>query len=72
MSDTTLRYTDLHLYTERGSSDSATFRSWLDGKNVPFANLDYPSDAVEDAFSPLRTWIFANDGVTVNFSSMPV
>ena len=72
MSDTTLRYTDLHLYTERGSSDSATFRSWLDGKNVPFANLDYPSDAVEDALSPLRTWIFANNGVTVNFSSMPV
>ena len=72
MSDTTLQYTDLHLYTERGSSDSITFRSWLNGQNVPFVDLDYSSDAVEDALSPLRTWTFANDDVQVNFASMPV
>lgn len=72
MSDITLRYADLHLYTERGSSSCAAFRSWLDSQKVPFANLDYPSDLVEDALSPLRTWIFANEGVPVDFSSMPV
>ena len=72
MSDNTIRYDDIHLYAERGASNSMAFKSWLEDNNVPFAALEYNSDVVEAALEPLRTWVFDNHKESVNFSEMPI
>jgi hypothetical protein len=72
MSNLTIKYEDVCLYTQSGQSESVEFRKWLDSINASYAILDYSPDAVEEAISPLNTWNFADIDGPASFSDMPL
>ena len=72
MSDLTIKYEEVVLYTEAGQADSVSFRKKLDDMNASYAILDYKPDAVADALAPLNTWNFDDVEGKASFSDMPL
>jgi hypothetical protein len=72
MSNLTIKYEDVCLYTQSGQPESVEFRKWLDSINASYAILDYSPDAVEEAIRPLNTWNFADIDGPASFSDMPL
>ena len=72
MSNLTIKYEDVCLYTHSGQPESVEFRKWLDSINASYTILDYKPDAVEEAISPINTWNFADIAGPASFSVMPL
>jgi|TARA_R110000803_G_scaffold100999_3_gene168991 hypothetical protein len=72
MSDQTLRYEYLYLYTESDQANSASFLDVLLGMGADCDVIPYKSEYVAESLIPLNTWNFDDMDGAANFSSMPL
>jgi len=72
MSDQTLRYEYLYLYTEIDHGGSSGFQEMLGAMNADCDVISYKPEAVAEAMMPLNTWNFDDMEGVANFSSMPL
>ena len=72
MSDQTLRYEYVYLYTEVDQDGSSDFREAVFAMNADCDVIPYKSEYVAEALIPLNTWNFDDMDGAPSFTAMPL